>query len=162
MHFFHSQVNHSSVTLKRKKIQMLKEFALLKQRQKHFKWLVQIIILKLPCEQIKHLTMKQCSVLSFVTRDFSPQAICSLMWQLAQAVACFWIPYQRSQSWTNSSLQKRMDFSESKELPSPKHLFLQRVKCLCDHTMQEGLRGLRGKRAPRHTLFLRFTLCSLY
>lgn len=86
---FPSQVNHSSVTLKRKKIQMLKEFTLLKEKWKHLKWFVQTIMLKLPCEPIKHLIMKQCSMLSSITRDFSPQAICSLIWQLTQAVACF-------------------------------------------------------------------------
>jgi len=98
MHFFPLIGQPLISDLEKKKIQMLKEFALLKGEWKHFEWLVQTIILKLPCEQIKHLTVKQCSMLSFVTRDFSPQAICSLTWQLTRAVACFWIPFQRSQS----------------------------------------------------------------
>lgn len=81
----------------KKKIQILKEFALLKEKQTHFKWVAQTMIPKLSCEQIKHLIMKQCSLVSFITRDFSPQAICSIMWQLTQAEDCFWIPFQRSQ-----------------------------------------------------------------
>lgn len=58
MHFFPLTGQPLISDLEEKKIQILKKFALLKGKQKHFKWLVQTVILKFPCEWIKHLTMK--------------------------------------------------------------------------------------------------------
>lgn len=156
MHFFPLTGQPLISDLEEKTIQMLKKIALLKEKRKHFKWLVQNTILQLPCEWIKHLTMKQCFMLSFVTRGFSPQAICSLMWHLTQAVACFWIPFQRSQSEPTAVCKGGWIFLKARGYLLPS-IFLY-VKCLCDHTKQEGLRGLRGKRDPRHRLFFYFTV----
>lgn len=93
-------------------------------------------------------------MLSSITRDFSPQAICRLICQLTQTVACFWILLQGSQTEQTAVCKAGLFFLQTCCYLSPNIFFY--VKCLCDCKLQEGLRGSRGRRAPRHNLILHF------